>query len=213
MTTQNSEYPVTYNVKYTGTSNRKTAFFRLLLSIPVVAVLMMLSGSTSNEVTNEAGKQMTTSGSSLAGGVMVATALLIIFRQKYPKWWYDFSLELNRFAARVAAYVLLLTDKYPSTTDAQDVTLEIPYPNVKKDLDRWKPLYKWLLAIPHYIVLIVLFVGVFFATVLAWLFILFTGQYPRPLFDYVTSVGRYSFRVKAYAFILTTDQYPPFALS
>jgi hypothetical protein len=137
---------------------------------------------------------------------------MIVFRVRYPRWWFDFARELTRFGARVTAYFGLLTDQYPSTVEEQSVHLEIDYPDVERDLNRWLPLVKWLLAIPHFIVLIVLWIGVILAVVIAWFAILFTGRYPRSLFDYVVGVGRWSLRVSAYAFLLVTDRYPPFSL-
>ena len=137
---------------------------------------------------------------------------MIIFRQRYPRWWFDFSRELTRFGYRVGAYLVLLTDQYPSTVEEQAIHLEIDYPNVQNDLNRWMPLVKWLLAIPHYIVLGLLAIAAFFAVVIAWFAILATGQYPRGLFDFVVGVGRWCLRVDAYAFLLVTDRYPPFSL-
>jgi hypothetical protein len=137
---------------------------------------------------------------------------MILFRQRYPRWWFDFSRELARFGYRVGAYLALLTDQYPSTVEEQAVHLEIDYPDVKNDLNRWMPLVKWLLAIPHYIVLGFLAIGAVFAVIIAWFAILFTGKYPRALFEFVVGVGRWGLRVNAYAFLLVTDRYPPFSL-
>ena len=145
-------------------------------------------------------------------GLAAATALMIIFRQRYPRWWFDFSRELTRFGYRVCAYLFLLTDQYPSTVEEQAVHLEIDYPDAANDLNRWMPLVKWFLAIPHYVVLAFLAIGVWFAGVVAWFAILFTGQYPRGLFDFVVGVGRWGLRVSAYASLLVTDRYPPFSL-
>jgi hypothetical protein len=155
---------------------------------------------------------MTMSSGGIVAGLFAATALMILFRQRYPRWWFDFNLELNRFSTRVSAYLFLLTDLYPSTVDAQSVKLELGYPNVEKDLNRWLPLVKWLLAIPHYFVLLALMIAAVVVTVIAWFAILFTGRYPKGMFDFVTGVFRWNFRVTAYAFLLTTDQYPPFSL-
>ena len=138
---------------------------------------------------------------------------MIVFRQRYPRWWFDFARELVRFSARIGAYLLLLTDQYPSTVDEQSVHLEIDYPDAKRDLNRWLPLVKWFLAIPHYIVLAVLAIIALFAVVFAWFAILITGRYPRALFDFVVGVDRWCLRVTAYAFLLVTDLYPPFSLS
>ena len=138
--------------------------------------------------------------------------LMILFRQKYPRWWFDWNLALTKFVIRVAVYADLLTDVYPSTDEEQVVHVEIPYPNVPRDLNRWLPLVKWFLAIPHYIVLAFLWIAAVFCVVIAWFAILFTGRYPKGLFDYVVGVYRWSLRVQAYAFLLTTDRYPLFSL-
>jgi hypothetical protein len=149
-----------------------------------------------------------------AGGILFAGPLLmILFREKYPRWWFDWNLELTRFSNRVGIYMGLLDDRYPSTDEAQSLRLEIPYPDARTELNRWLPLVKWLLAIPHYFVLFFLFIAAFVCIVIAWFAILFTGRYPRGLFDFVVGVGRWSVRVTAYAFLLATDRYPPFSLS
>jgi hypothetical protein len=138
--------------------------------------------------------------------------LMIVFRELYPRWWFDFARELTRFGGRIGAYFALLTDRYPSTVEEQSVHLEIDYPDVEQDLNRWLPLVKWLLAIPHFIVLVVLWLVAVVAVVIAWFAILFTGRYPRALFDFVVGVGRWGLRVAAYAILLVTDKYPPFTL-
>lgn len=200
--------------------DRFTTFFRLLWIIPIAIIFSLVSGAgetvTNTVVINQAGQILETtrdSSGGLAGSLFVAIALMIIFRQRYPRWWFDFSRELTRFGYRVGAYFMLLTDQYPSTVEGQSVHLELDYPDVEKDLSRWLPIVKWFLAIPHYIVLFFLAIGAFFAWIIAWFAILFTGKYPRGLFDYVVGVGRWWLRVAAYAFLLLTDQYPPFSLS
>lgn len=213
MARKTSSYPAQFNVDYPQKLNRLTTFFRIIWVIPILVILaLLLAAGGESTAMSEAGKETTMSGGGIAGGLFVATVLMILFRRRYPRWWFDFNLELNRFAARVGAYVLLLTDRYPSTVEKQSVQLDISYPNVKRDLNRWLPLVKWLLALPHYIALLVLAVGVLGATVIAWFVILFTGRYPKSLFDFVVGVGRWDLRVTAYAILLTTDQYPPFSL-
>lgn len=205
-------YPVKLNIDYPGKLNRLTTFFRAIWAIPIFIILIFIAGAGGESMTNEAGKEMTLSTGGIAGGLFAATLLMILFRQRYPRWWFDFVLELNRFSTRVSAYLFLLTDRYPSTVEQQSVHLEIPYPDAKQDLNRWLPLIKWLLAVPHYIVLLVLTIGAFVAVLIAWFAILFTGRYPRSLFDFVVGVNRWNLRVGAYAFLLVTDQYPPFSL-
>lgn len=213
MATKTSSYPAKFNIDYPKKLNRLTTFFRIVLVIPVLVILALLM-ATGGESTamSEAGEETTMSGIGIVGGLFVATALMILFRRRYPRWWFDFNLELNRFAARIGAYLFLLTDQYPSTVEKQSVQLDVDYPNVERDLNRWLPLVKWLLALPHYIVLLFLTVGALVVTVIAWFAILFTGRYPKSLFDFVVGVGRWDLRVTAYAFLLTTDQYPPFSL-
>lgn len=212
MAKSNQSYPANLDIDYPTTRDRFTVFVRLLWSIPALVLVALLTGSASQTFQDEAGKQVSSSGGGIATGLFAATALMILFRQRYPRWWFDFNLELSRFSTRVGAYLILLTDQYPSTVDKQSVHLNIDYPNAKKDLNRWLPLVKWFLAIPHYLVLFVLFVGVVFATVIAWFSIVLTGNHPKSLFDFAVGVGRYSLRVEAYAFLLTTDKYPPFSL-
>ena len=214
-----TDYPARLEVDYPESLDRLTTFFRIIWIIPIAIILGLISGAGETVyhtvVVNEAGEVLRTTretAGGIAGGLAAATALMILFRQRYPRWWFDFARELTRFGSRVGAYVLLLTDQYPSTVEEQSVHLEIDYPDVEKELNRWMPLVKWLLAIPHYIVLAFLAVGVFLAAAIAWFAILVTGRYPRFLFDYVVGVGRWGLRVNAYAFLLVTDRYPPFSL-
>ena len=206
-------YPARFDVDRPESLNRVTTAFRIILVIPIAIVLGLLTSSSSTIETDD-GEWVTTTGTSILGALFATTLLLILFRQRYPRWWFDFAVELNRFSARVGAYLALLTDEYPSTVEQQRVHLDFDYPeNVEQDLNRWLPLVKWFLAIPHFIILFFLGIGAFFAVIAAWFAILFTGRYPRGLFDYVVGVGRWALRVYAYAFLLITDRYPPFSLS
>ena len=195
-------YPARLDLDYPQTLDRLSTFLRLLLVLPIVVLLSIVG----------AGADGVRTGGALVGGLWLATMLMLAVRAAYPRWWFDFARELARFGGRVGAYVALLTDRYPSTTEEQSVHLEIDYPDVARDLNRWLPLVKWLLAIPHFLVLIPLFIGAAIATVVAWFAILLTGKYPKALFDFVVGVGRWSLRVEAYAFLLVTDRYPPFSL-
>lgn len=217
--TPNPDYPARLTVDYPAQWDKLTVGLRLIWIMPIAIVLGLITGSgqtVTNTITvNEAGEvisRVSRSAGGLVGGLFMATALLIVFRKRYPRWWFDFARELTRFSGRVGAYLLLLTDQYPSTVEEQAVHLEIDYPDVPQDLNQWLPLFKWLLAIPHFIILTFLGFGVFFVTIYAWFMILSTGQYPQQLFDFVVGVGRWWLRVAAYAFLLVTDRYPPFSL-
>jgi hypothetical protein len=214
-----TEYATRLAIDYPEKLDRLTTFFRIIWIIPIAIILGLVSRTgetiTYTVILNQAGEVIDVTRETvggLASGLFAATALMILFRQRYPRWWFDFSRELTRFGARVGAYAVLLADRYPSTVEEQSVHLEIDYPNVETDLNRWLPLVKWLLAIPHYIVLFFLGMAAFFAVIVAWFAILVTGQYPRALFDFVVGVGRWGLRVAAYAFLLVTDRYPPFSL-
>jgi hypothetical protein len=204
-------YPVRFQVDYPDRPlNRVTTLFRIFVAVPILIVLGTVAAA--NWQWSENGK--TTTAVIGAGGLLFfAPLLLILFRQKYPRWWFDWNLELQRFSNRVAAYMALMDDQYPSTDEHQSVHLEYDYPDVPRELNRWLPLVKWLLAIPHYIVLFFLEIGAIIAVIIAWFAILFTGRYPRGLFDFVEGVLRWHNRVLGYAFTLVTDRYPPFSLS
>jgi hypothetical protein len=213
------EYAARLEIDYPEKLDRLTTFFRLIWIIPIAIILGLISGAgqtiTNTVTVNEAGEVISTvsrTTGGLASGLFVATVLMIVFRQCYPRWWFDFSRELTRFGSRVGAYLVLLTDQYPSTVEEQSVHLEIDYPDAKNDLNRWLPLVKWLLVIPHFIVLFFLGIAALLATIVAWFAILVTGQYPRALFDFVVGIGRWGLRVNAYAILLVTDRYPPFSL-
>jgi hypothetical protein len=202
-------YPLTFDVDYPDRPlNRMTNAFRIAMLVPIAIVLGALTALGASASDGDS------AGLVAVGGLLFLPPLLmIVFRGKYPRWWFDWNVELMRFTNRVYAYGALLSDRYPSTDEQQYVRLELQYPDVRKDLSRWQPLVKWFLAIPHYVALAVLSVGALFAVVAAWFSILFTGRYPRALFDYVVGVMRWSNRVSAYAFVLATDKYPPFRLS
>jgi len=202
-------YPARLEIDYTEQHDRVTSFFRLFMVIPIAILSGILTSGANYE---QSGQTARTSGG-IVSGLFLATLLMILFRQRYPRWWFDFALELARFSTRIGAYFALLTDQYPSTVEEQNVHLQLDYPDVQRDLSRGMPIVKWLLAIPHYIVLFFLYIAAFFAVLIAWFAILFTGRYPRGLFDFVVGVTRWSLRVQSYAFLLITDRYPPFSLS
>jgi hypothetical protein len=186
-------YPARLNIDYVGSNrNRLTTFFRLITAIPVMVVFMAFGSGASTMMT-------------------LPVVLMLLFRKKYPRWWFDFNLEYQRFSTRLWVYWTLLTDVYPSTDDEQGVHMEIDYPDAAQ-LNRWLPLFKWILAIPHYIVLFFLFIVSSFVIVLGWFIILLTGSFPSGFHSFLVGVNRWTLRVGAYAFLLTTDKYPPFSL-
>lgn len=201
-------YPLTLTVDYPGHLSRLTTAFRLILIIPIAIVLGLVSSSQWDTGGGEQAQTVAVSG----GGILFfPTVLLLLFRRKYPRWWFDWNLQLTRFGARVGAYLALLRDEYPSTDEEQAVHLDIEPPDGEQ-LNRWLPLVKWFLAIPHYFVLFFLVIAAIVVTVVAWFAILFSGRYPAGMFRFVVGVMRWGYRVAAYAFILTTDRYPPFSL-
>jgi hypothetical protein len=208
---QPTTYPVQFSVEYPDRPlNRLTTFFRLFTAIPILIVLGAVAGGTWQWSANGS----TTAVAAGAGGILIFGPLvMILFRQKYPRWWFDWNLELQRFANRVTVYLSLMDDRYPATDDHQSVRLNYLYPDVAQDLNRWLPLVKWLLAIPHYIVLFFLEIAAIAVVIVAWFAILFTGAYPRGLFDFVEGVIRWHNRVIGYSVTLVTDEYPPFRLA
>ncbi len=202
-------YPARLNIDFPdGGLDRMATFLRLVYVIPVAILLSFIGGIALGDA-GEGGRM-----GAVAGGVLVVPVLLmVLFRQKYPRWWFDFNLQLTRFSTRVMSYLALMSDRYPSTDEEQSVHLDLDYPNVKQELNRWLPLAKWFLAIPHYLVLTFLGIAAVFSVIFAWFAILFTGRYPRGIFEFVEGVFRWGLRVNAYAFLLVTDRYPPFRLA
>jgi hypothetical protein len=199
-------YPVQFSVDYPDRPlNRRSSAFRIFLAVPILILLESVSGG---QFTPSQGSEAIVYGA--GGALFFGPLLMIVFRQKYPRWWFDWNLELQRFSNRVLIFLALMNDQYPSTDEQQSVHLDYSYPDASRDLNRWLPLVKWFLAIPHYIVLFFLSIASVVAVIVAWFAILFTGRYPRDLFRFVEGVIRWSQRVFAYAFLLVTDEYPPF---
>ena len=205
-----SGYPVQFSVDYPDRPlNRLTTALRIFTFIPIAIVLGTVSGGT----TQTSSKNGMTAVVAAGGLLFLGPLLMIVFRQKYPRWWFDWNQQLLRFTNRVGIYFFLMDDRYPSTDEEQSVHLDFPYPEVPTQLNRWLPLIKWLLALPHYIVLFFLFIAALVAVIIAWFAILITGSYPRSLFNFVEGVIRWELRVVGYALLLVTDRYPPFRLS
>jgi Domain of unknown function (DUF4389) len=204
-------YPVHFSVDYPDRDlNRVTSALRIFTVIPIAILLGTIVG-WSGTYDDPSGTSATV-GVAGTGLLFLPVLLMLLFRQKYPRWWFDWNLQLQRFANRFLAYALLMEDRYPSTDEEQSVHLDYPYPDAERDLNRWLPLVKWFLAIPHYVVLFFLYIAGFFCVVFAWFAILFSGRYPRSLFDFVEGVVRWHNRVAGYMYVLVTDRYPPFRL-
>jgi hypothetical protein len=205
-----NDYPLTFAVEYPDRPlNRLSSAFRIFTVIPIAIILITLAGGGWGGWGNEEGTSVSLAA---AGTLFLPVVLMLLFREKYPRWWFDWNRELMRFTNRVYAYGFLMNDQYPSTDEHQYVRLDFPYPDAEQDLNRWLPLVKWLLAIPHYIVLFFLWLAAGIVVIIAWFAILFTGRYPRGMFEFVEGVMRWTNRVFAYAFLLITDRYPPFSL-
>jgi hypothetical protein len=209
-----NDYPVTFSVDYPDRAlNRVATAFRIFTIIPIAIVFAAIGGwSGGNDAAHHSGSS-TVVAIGGTGLLFLPPLLMIVFRQKYPRWWFDWNLELLRFTNRIGVYFALMDDRYPSTDDHQSVHLDFAYPDAQQGLNRWLPIVKWFLAIPHYVVLFFLYIGVIFAAIGAWFAILFTGTYPRGLFTFIEGVIRWHNRVVGYAWILVTDEYPPFRLS
>jgi hypothetical protein len=203
-------YPIQFDIDYPDRPlNRVTTFFRLIVAVPILIVLTTIGATTF-----AAGRHDGASFAGIAAGMLfIPPLLMIVFRQKYPRWWFDFNIAYLGFHNRVIAFVLLLRDEYPSTEAEQAVHLQVPYPEVSTELNRWMPLVKWFLAVPHYLALIILDIAVVLAVIAAWFAIVFTGRYPRSLFSFIVGAMRWHNRVIGYAFALVTDRYPPFRLA
>ena len=209
MMQQAVSYPVRFSVEYPERDlNRATTFFRLFMAIPILVLAGSVGGAAWNWTTDQGSSAVVAAG----GVLFLGPLLMILFRRKYPRWWFEWNRELSRFSNRVSVYLGLMDDRYPATDENQSVHLDIDYPDASTELSRWLPLVKWFLAIPHYVVLFFLTVGAVFAVIAAWFAILFTGRYPRGLFAFVEGVMRWHNRVAGYAFLLVTDRYPPFRL-
>ena len=211
---QQMEYPVRFSVDYPDRPlYRLTSAFRIFTVIPIAILLGTVSGGNGWDWDWNNSSSTRTAAIGAGGLLFFGPLLMILFRQKYPRWWFDWNLELQRFGNRVGVYLALMDDRYPATDQHQSVHLDYPYPDAERDLNRWLPLVKWLLAIPHYIVLFFLEIAVFVVVIVVWFAILFTGRYPRGLFDFVEGVIRWHNRVIAYSLVLVTDRYPPFSLA
>ena len=205
-------YPIRFSVDYPDRPlNRVTTAFRILVAVPILIVLGTVSGGTSWQWSN--GQSSTTMAAGAGGLLFLGPLLMILFRRNYPRWWFDWNLELQRFTNRLGAYLALMNDTYPSTTDHQSVHLDYEYPDVPNDLNRWLPLVKWFLAIPHVVVLVFLDIAAVIVVIVTWFAILVTGRYPKGSFGFVEGVIRWNNRVLGYAITLVTDRYPPFSLT
>ncbi|HZT96563.1 MAG TPA: DUF4389 domain-containing protein [Chloroflexota bacterium] len=210
---QQTTYPVTLSIDYPDRPlNRLTSFFRIFVAIPILILLGTITSQSQSFQSSGASRGVSYSAVG-AGILFLPPLLMILFRQKYPRWWFDWNLQFLRFGTRIGVFLALMDDTYPSTDEEQSVHLDLSYPDVPQDLNRWLPLVKWILAIPHYIVLFFLYIAAVICVIIAWFAILFTGRYPQGLFNFVEGVIRWHLRVAGYALVLVTDAYPPFSLA
>jgi hypothetical protein len=182
-------YPLTFSVDYPDRSlNRISTALRIFTIIPIAILAATVEGGRFGANVGGAGARYAGGG---IGALFIPVLLTLVFRKKYPRWWYDWNLQLARFTNRIAVYLALMDDHYPSTDEQQAVHLAFPYPDAERDLSRGLPLVKWLLAIPHYIALIFLTIGALLAAIFAWFAIVLTGRYPRSVFEYIEGVIRW----------------------
>jgi len=184
--------------------NRTTVFWRGILAFPVIIFVATFTQATFAE--NDSWGFGTT-------GVIVIPALLaIVVRGKYPSYVLTFNHALVELSTRLAAYVLILNDKYPSIEANSKVAVLFPDVEGGKKLNRWLPLVKWFLAIPHYIVGAVYLVISLVVTFIAWIQTSITGKYPEWAGEIVLGTISYWNRVQGYMLLLVTDKYPTFRL-
>jgi len=182
--------------------NRLTAFFRLILVVPAFIFISSFAPTAS----------FSDDGSAILAGLLaLPAALAIVVRQVYPSYVLAFNEAVLSLQTRVDAYLLLLSDQYPSIEENDVVSVTFPEVDAKQ-LNRWLPLVKWLLALPLYLVGIVYFIYAALLTLLGWFSILFTGNYPEVCAEGVVGTIAYWNRVAGYAFLLVTDEYPTFSL-
>jgi len=183
--------------------DRISALFRIILVIPMAIFLASFSPSDYSS---------TDSPNFLAVGFLaLPVALAIIVRQIYPSYLLAFNEALLSLQTRVDAYVLLLTDEYPSIEENDVVSVVFP-PVDAKLLNRWLPLVKWFLAIPLYVVGLFYILYSLLLTIFAWFNVVFTGNYPEKCAEGVVGTIAYWNRVAGYALLLVTDEYPTFSL-
>jgi hypothetical protein len=182
--------------------NRLTALFRIILVMPALLFLASFSPDSAFSEDNIG---------IYAGLLALPAALAIVIRQVYPSYVLAFNEALLSLQTRVDAYLLLLTDEYPSIEENDVVSVTFPEVDAKQ-LNRWLPLIKWLLALPLYLVGIVYVIYAAVLTVIAWFSVLFTGNYPEFCAEGVVGTIAYWNRVAGYALLMVTDEYPTFSL-
>ena len=183
--------PVTYDVEYPGELSRWLIFVKWLLAIPHLLILYVLSA--------------------LLSILTFIAFFAILFTKRYPQELFNFAVNINRWTENVYAYVFLMRDEYPPFSwepGRYPVTYDVEYP---AELSRWLIFVKWLLAVPHIIILLFLFIGQGLALFVAFFAILFTKRFPEGLFRFVVGADRWRVRVNAYINLMR-DDYPPFSM-
>jgi hypothetical protein len=198
-----NQVATTIKVLHTG-RNRKTVLFRGILVVPAFVFLTTFSAATWSEGSD--------SGIGAAGIVFLPTLLALLFRKKYPSFVLTFNHAILELGTRVFAYLFLLNDDYPSIERNPNVAIIFPDVEGGAKLNRWLPLVKWFLAIPHYIVGSIYIALSVFVSVIAWVQTSATGKYPAWAGEIVLGSFAYWNRVQGYMLLLVTDEYPTFRL-
>ena len=183
-------YPVRLDIQYAESLSRLT-FLKWILAIPHYLIIYALN------IVFEV--------------ISLIAFFAILFTGAYPRSLFDFAVNTQRWRMNLVGYVMLIREEYPPFSfepGLYPVTFEVDYP---ANLQRFAPLYKWILAIPHFIIVAVLGFVAFFVVFIAGFSVLFTGKYPEGMYKFVVGVQRWTMRVQLYALFMT-DEYPPFSL-
>ena len=181
--------------------DKKTALFRFFLAVPVLIFL-----SSFSEFADDL--------PGVIGGLLVLPVVLsMLFRNIYPSYVLSFNKALLELSNRVNAYLLVLTDQYPSIEANQKVRLIYPEIDGGKKLSPWMPLVKWFLAIPLFLLGIIYAIYAFALTLISWFSVITKGFYPEDKAEEVIKVIAYWNRLYGYALLLVTDEYPSFSLN
>ncbi len=191
--------------------NRMTALFRLILVAPAFIFVSSFASFSDLSSDSTAGLSSDSTAGIAAGFLILPLVLALVVRQAYPSYLLAFNEALISLQTRLTAYMVVLTDEYPSIEDNDVVSVTFPEVDPKA-LNRFLPLVKWLLALPLYIVGIIYAIYAIFLTLFAWINVIFTGNYPERCAEGVVGTIAFWNRVTGYALLMVTDEYPTFSL-